>query len=125
MKNSVLDSLLQTCQQCSADERAQIVEDCAALEQAYKSAARTHEQSSVPTDLQDLDNHYLCFVKSHKNGHLYQVSGNENGVIDKGHLPVDEDVLGTKGTAIIRNLLAAKKGHPNAAFSLIALVPSN
>ena len=122
-KDSVLDSLIRSCQRCSADKRAQMVEDCAALERAYESAARAYEQSSVPADPQQLDNHYLCFVKSRKSGNLYRVSGSGNGAVDQGPLPADEDVLGARGIAIIKNILDAAEGRANAAFSLIALVP--
>ncbi|KAK7398741.1 ubiquitinyl hydrolase 1 [Neonectria punicea] len=125
-KESVLDKLLTTCRPLLPNERARAVETCEGLERAYTSTARSHEQSSVPRNLGDLGNHYLCLTKSRKTGHLYQVSASrKDGPVDMGPVHEHEDVLGPHGTAIVQNYLDAAKGDPNAVFSLIALVPTS
>ncbi|KPM41112.1 hypothetical protein AK830_g5412 [Neonectria ditissima] len=124
--DSIIDKLLATCRPLPPDERAKAIEACEGLEKAYKSAARLHDQSSVPGELEDLGNHYLCFAKSQKDGHLYQISSSRlSGPVDKGLVGEHDDVLGPEGTAVIQKFLDSGQSCPKAVFSLIALVPTS
>lgn len=70
-----------------------------------------------------VDYHYVCFVKSHKNGHLYELDGGRKGPVDLGHFAGD-DVLSEEGLAIIKEL--HKPIHPdlsNCRLCMFALVP--
>lgn len=79
--------------------------------------------STVPDNAEDeVDFHYVCFVKSHKNGHLYQMDGDRKGPIDRGSLLApEEDVLAEGGLSVIREFIRREKGG-NPQFSLLALV---
>ena len=79
--------------------------------------------STVPDNAEDeVDFHYVCFVKSHKNGHLYQMDGDRKGPIDRGPLLApQEDVLAEGGLSVIREFIRREKGG-NPQFSLLALV---
>lgn len=79
--------------------------------------------STVPDNAEDeVDFHYVCFVKSHKNGHLYLMDGDRKGPIDRGPLLApQEDVLAEGGLSVIREFIRREKGG-NPQFSLLALV---
>jgi ubiquitin carboxyl-terminal hydrolase L3 len=69
-----------------------------------------------------VDYHYICFVKSHSNGRLYQLDGDRKGPIDLGAVPSGEDVLSNKYLDVIRKMITNEDGNVN--FSLMALVPT-
>ena len=95
------------------------MENSKELEDAYVTVAT--RGSSIPSNVEELGNHYLCFVKSSKNGHLYQVSSTANGPANKGKILDDEDVLGPTGVGLVQKLLSSA-GEGSGHFSLIALV---
>ena len=66
----VLAKLLDACLPLNPADRALALEQNEALELAHKAAALQGD-SEVPASAEDeVDFHYVCFVKSHKNGHL-------------------------------------------------------
>jgi ubiquitin carboxyl-terminal hydrolase L3 len=78
--------------------------------------------SNVPDSAEDeVDFHYVCFVKSHKNGHLFQMDGDRKGPIDRGILSGPEDVLAEGGLSFVREFIERESGR-NPSFSLLALV---
>lgn len=79
--------------------------------------------TEAPANAQDeVDYHYICFIKSHENGHVYQLDGDRKQPIDLGPMAVDEDVLSDKCLDVIRSMIASEEGNMN--FSLMALVPA-
>lgn len=102
------------------DELARALEDSEELEKAYAAAA-TKGDTDAPVNAEDeVDYHYVAFVRSSKSGHLYQLDGDRKRPIDLGTLEADEDVLGSKCLDIIRNMVALENNNVN--FSLMALV---
>jgi ubiquitin carboxyl-terminal hydrolase L3 len=72
---STLDNLLKTCIPLDPKARALALEDSADLERAHTAAA-TQGDSAVPENAEDeVYFHYVCFVKSHKDGQLYEMDG--------------------------------------------------
>ena len=71
-----------------------------------------------------VDLHYVCFVKSEKSGHLFEMDGRRIGPLDRGDLAPDEDVLSPE--ALQKGVKAFLKREEQAGggdlrFSLIAL----
>ncbi len=120
---SSLAKLLALCLPLNPAERAQTIENDKDLESAYNAVA-TQGDSDVPANAEDeVDFHYVCFVKSHKTGHLYEMDGDRKGPVDRGMLGATEDVLGERALSIIRGFIARERGgNPN--FSLLGLAPA-
>lgn len=77
----------------------------------------------MPTNAEDeVDFHYVCFVKSNINGHLYELDGDRKGPKDRGRLELNEDVLSDGGRKAIREFIQREHGQ-NSNFSLLALAP--
>ena len=107
-------------------ERAKVLEDSEALESAYRTVALQGDSVAPENAEDEVDYHYVCFVKSSKNGHIYELDGDRKGPIDHGSAGPDDDsvdVLDHAGLTIIRSFLEREKGV-NIGFSLLALVYS-
>lgn len=117
--DSILDKLIKQVTPLKPLDRAQVVYDSEALEEAHMRHARRGD-TSAPNAEQTAAHHFLAFVKG-KDGHLWEMEGSSDGPIDRGLLKDDEDMLSE---------VALEKGvrrHLNAAngeldFSIIALV---
>ena len=76
----------------------------------------------MPENAEDeVDFHYVCFVKSSKTGHLYELDGDRKGPVDHGSLGVGEDILSGGALSIIQKFFGRENGQ-NVNFSLLALV---
>lgn len=120
---SDLDKLIQTAVPLKPVERAELLEETEALETAHQAAAATGD-SAPPAAGDNVDLHYVCFVKSEKNGHLWEMDGRRKGPLDRGALAADEDVLSQ--TALDKGVRAflkreAEAGGGELRFSLITL----
>ncbi|KAF8421235.1 hypothetical protein EV426DRAFT_633814 [Tirmania nivea] len=103
-------------------ERADLVESSDALGSAHQSAA-TEGSSEVPDAEADVNLHYICFVKSSKNNHLYELDGGRKGPLDRGVLGPADDVLSEKALAVVRRFIE-REGGENLNFSMVALASS-
>ncbi|TFK37307.1 ubiquitin C-terminal hydrolase L3 [Crucibulum laeve] len=118
---SLLSRILTKCIPLAPTERALALEDSEELEHAHHAAA-VQGDSVVPQSAEDdVDYHYVCFVKSHKNGHLYEMDGSSKGPIDRGALANDEDVLGEMAVSVVKEYLGREEDG-NVGFSLMVLV---
>ena len=123
---SDLDALIKKAVPLTPLERATLLEDTQALATAHAEAAATGD--TAPPDAEaDIDLHYVCFVKSEKTGHLFEMDGGRKGPLDRGELAADEDVLSEaaldKGPrAFLKREEAA--GGGDLRFSLIVLAES-
>jgi len=79
--------------------------------------------STVPDNAEEeVDFHFVCFVKSPKNGHIYELDGDRKGPVDRGPLLApDEDMLAEGGLDIVREFIQ-RENDVNFNFSLMALV---
>ena len=104
-------------------DRATLLEETDALESAHQAAAATGD-TAAPNAEDNVDLHYVCFVKSEKSGHLFEMDGRRKGPLDRGELGEDEDVLSP--AALDKGVRAFLKREEEAGggdlrFSLIAL----
>jgi ubiquitin carboxyl-terminal hydrolase L3 len=120
----LLTDLLQKCSPLGPAERGHLLESSEGLEAAYATAA-LQGNTAPPDDAEaDVDYHFICFVKSKKNGHLYELDGNSKGPTDKGPLlDADEDVLTGKALALVKEYINREEGG-DINFGLMALVKS-
>lgn len=120
-KNTDLAKLLADAIPLNPAQRARLVESNDALESAHQSAASAGA-TEAPDAEADVDLHYICFVKSSKNNHLYELDGRRKGPLDRGNLG-GEDVLSEKALQVVKGFIEREQGE-NLNFSLVALGPS-
>lgn len=72
-------------------DRADLLYESEALESAHQSAAGGGD-TSAPAAEDNVDLHYVCFVKSGDNN-LWELDGRRKGPLNRGKLSSDEDVL--------------------------------
>lgn len=106
-------------------ERADLLYNSEALESAHQSAA-SQGQSDAPDANDDVDLHFVCFVKDERN-RLWEMDGRRKGPLDRGQLGEGEDVLSEKALDLgprkfIQREIAISGGE--LRFSLITLAPS-
>lgn len=100
-----------------------MLEDDATLESIYRSVALQGD-SDVPESAEaEVDFHYVCFVKSHVDDHLYEMDGDRKGPVDRGALGTDEDVLSDAGLRVVKEFIRREDGK-NDNFSLLVLAPA-
>lgn len=100
-----------------------MLEDDAELESAYRMVALQGD-SEVPQNPEDeVDFHYVCFVRSHRDGHLYEMDGDRKGPVDRGSLAAEEDVLAERSLSVIRDFMKREDGL-NASLNLLVLAPA-
>ena len=97
------------------NERPAILEASQELERVYKLVA--HQGSSAaPEDPEDeVYYHYICLVRSHKSGKLYELDGDKSGPIDRGNCSED-----WTGKSVVQEYI--ERGEGNLNFNLMALV---
>lgn len=128
LKQSVHDStmarFLSACIPLGPKDRAKALQESDEIESAYRTAALQGD-SEVPASAEDeVDFHYVCFVKSTKNGHLYELDGDRKGPVDHGAIDLHhDDLLSGDGLRFIQNFISREKGA-NVNFSLLALAPA-
>lgn len=121
--SSTMAKVLTSCIPLEPSDRAKVIESSEEIESAYRTVALQGD-SDVPEDAEaEVDFHYVCFVKSSKSGHLYELDGDRKGPVDHGALESDADVLSDRGLGIIQKFIRREEGA-NVNFSLLALVPS-
>lgn len=122
--DSTLAEILQKAEPLTPKSRALSLEDSEDLEKAHAAAAQKGD-SAVPEDPEDeVDYHYICFVKSNKNGHLYQLDGDRKGPVDlEIPLAEGEDLMEKKVLDVLRGFIYGEDGD-NQNFSLMALAPN-
>lgn len=106
-------------------DRADLLYNSQALERAHQGAA-SQGQSNVPGAEDDIDLHYVCFIKDDRN-HLWELDGRRKGPLDRGVIGEDEDVLSEKALNLgVRMFLKreAEAGGGELRFSLISLAPN-
>lgn len=103
--------------------RVEAIEENRDLEAVYRSVA-TRGDSEVPTNPEDeVDFHYVCFVKSHSSSVFYELDGDRKGPMNKCSLGPEEDALADQCLTVVREYISRERGgNPN--FGLLALASS-
>ncbi|ODV63698.1 ubiquitin-specific protease YUH1 [Ascoidea rubescens DSM 1968] len=122
-KDSTIYNFFKEAKNLNVKERADLVQ---VLEKSYSSLAN-QGQTEAPEALDDVSLHFISFVKSFKNDHVYELDGRRNSPIDLGQSisPENTDVLLEKNIIdkiqyYMDNADEANKYN----FSMMALVPS-
>ncbi|KAK3691809.1 ubiquitinyl hydrolase 1 [Vermiconidia calcicola] len=124
--DSDLDTLIKNAVPLKPLQRAELLEETDALETAHQAAAATGD-TAAPNAEDNVDLHFVCFVKSQESGHLFELDGRRKGPLDRGALEADEDVL--SAAALEKGVRAFLKREEQAGggelrFSLIVLAES-
>ncbi|KAF1916655.1 hypothetical protein BDU57DRAFT_447317, partial [Ampelomyces quisqualis] len=119
-KDSILDRTQQKATLLSLEECALALEADVGLEQAYDAVARNGSTEAPENAENEVDYNYICFVKSEKNGHLYQLDGDRKQPLGLGPMAAGEDVLSDQCLDVIHSMIGREEG--NLSFSLMALV---
>ncbi|CAI6334890.1 unnamed protein product [Periconia digitata] len=118
-QDNALSKLLARSIPLPPEQRALALENDSALEEAYVAVA-TKGETQAPDAEHVMDYHYICFVQSHKTGHLFQLDGDRKQPIDLG--PLDErGLLSDSCLAVIRHLITEEEGA-QMGVNLMALV---
>ncbi|KAK4101367.1 ubiquitin carboxyl-terminal hydrolase, family 1 [Parathielavia hyrcaniae] len=118
---SPMANIIKDCSSRPPDERVLALEDSTELDDAYAKVA-LQGTSRVPDNAEDeVDFHYVCFVKSQNSGRLYELDGDRRGPVDRGLvLEPEEDVLAPRSVNVVQGYMEREQGNMN--FSLMALV---
>lgn len=93
------------------------------LEAAYNSVAVLGDTEAPGNPEDEIDFHYVCFVKSHLNDNLYLMDGDRSGPSVESILP-DADLLSTQGMEMIRRFIEKYKGGGNISLLALASAPT-
>jgi ubiquitin carboxyl-terminal hydrolase L3 len=97
------------------------LEECSKLEEAH-SAAALQGDSMPPMSAEDeVDFHYLCIVRSHDSGRLYELDGDKKGPIDLGPMADHDDLLSETALRVVRAYI--QREEDSVGFGLLALAP--
>jgi ubiquitin carboxyl-terminal hydrolase L3 len=121
---STLDQIKKDALPKTMEERAKVLEDSDAFENA--EAARLGDTTAPsPEAGHHLGHHFVAFVKG-KDGHLWELEGGRKGPLDRGALKEDEDVLSPAAVGMglggLMRIESEKGG--DLRFSAIALAES-
>jgi len=119
--DSLLAELLRTATPLLPTERAAALKNSEGIAQAYNSASA---RGSSPAE-DEVSGHYVCFVRSPKDGHIYELDGGKNGPVDHDKfLEGDRDML-SGGLKLVRDFVGNRMDPANPHFHLMALVPAD
>ncbi|KAJ7443943.1 ubiquitin C-terminal hydrolase L3 [Mycena galericulata] len=121
--DSLLASLLRAAIPLGPTERAAELKNSGGIARVYNTAALRgsspllHAEDEVP-------GHFVCFVRSPRNGHIYELDGGKNGPVDHDvFLDGDRDML-SGGLKLVRDFVQSRLDPANPHFHLMALVPA-
>ncbi|KAI9814348.1 MAG: ubiquitinyl hydrolase 1 [Phylliscum demangeonii] len=124
--SSSLADLLASAVPLRPQQRADLLYRSAALESAHQSAAAKGD-TAAPMAAEDVDLHYVCFVKSGHN-RLWELDGGRHGPLDRGELAAEDDVLSPAALELgVRAFLRREEaaGGQDLRFSLLVLAASD
>lgn len=103
----------------STSERKALLETSTDLEKIYSKAALRGNTAPPPAQ-DEVDLHYICFIKS-SDGSVYEMDGDANGPVKTDvTLGVGQDLLESSALECVRRCIARNEG--DISFSLLALV---
>jgi ubiquitin carboxyl-terminal hydrolase L3 len=124
--NSDLSALIADAIPLGPTARAKLLYDSPALEAAHSTAAQ-QGQTVAPGATDDIDLHYVCFVKSEKTNHLWELDGSRKGPLDRGLIGEGDDVLSEAALELgPRRFMKREEevGNGELRFSLVCLAPN-
>ncbi|KAL8365971.1 hypothetical protein RB595_004650 [Gaeumannomyces hyphopodioides] len=126
--DSVLSRLLARVRPLASEPRARALEADIGVAAAHAAAALAGDTEAPAADAK-VDHHYICFVRSPRDGRLYELDGDLMGPVDLGAHDDDGDgggdLLGEAALAVVRDFIRKGPGGENGSFSMLALAPSS
>ncbi|KAF7330050.1 Ubiquitin carboxyl-terminal hydrolase [Mycena kentingensis (nom. inval.)] len=118
---SHLATLLNAALPLHPPERAELLKSSASLGEIY-TAASTRGTSTILRAEDETPGHYLCFVPSPRNGHIYELDGGKNGPVDHDEwLGGDRDIL-SGGLKLVKEFIENRTDKENPHCHVMALV---
>ncbi len=112
--------LLEKCAPLSPADRATTLEDDEELAAEYKVVALQGDTQPPANAEDEVDFHYICFVKSHKDGNRYALDGSRKGPVNWGPVAGD-DMLSEECLRVVKEfILSVAK---DVGFNMLALAP--
>lgn len=124
LPGSTLEKLRADAIPLKRADRAQMLYDSQAFEDAHRSVATLGD--STPPSMEEshkLGQHFVAFVKA-DDGHLWELEGSRKGPLDRGLLRDGEDVLSPRALELgLKRVMNIEKaaGGSDLRFSCIAL----
>ncbi|KAM7206860.1 hypothetical protein V8F20_002566 [Naviculisporaceae sp. PSN 640] len=120
-EGSDLDKLVKEAVDLDPVQRAKLLETSESLARAHREAA-TRGDTTAPEATDDVDLHYVCFVKT-EDGTLWELDGRRKGPLKRGTLESSEDVLSPNALALGPLKFLEREGG-DLRFSCVALAGS-
>ncbi|KAJ7481827.1 ubiquitin C-terminal hydrolase L3 [Mycena latifolia] len=121
--DSLLAALLHAAIPLGPAERATALKKSDGIARVYNRAAQRGSSPLLHAE-DDVPGHYVCFVRSPKDGHIYELDGGKNGPVDHDKfLAGDRDML-SGGLKLVREFVGTRLDPANPHFHLMVLVPS-
>jgi len=117
-QGSTLDDLITKAVDLLPEERSRLIEKTHALASAHREAASVGD-TAAPDAQDDVDLHYVCFVKDNQGG-FWELDGRRKGPIKRGDLEENEDTLSTKALTLGPLKFLEREGG-DLRFSAVAL----
>ncbi|KAJ7121064.1 hypothetical protein C8R44DRAFT_671805 [Mycena epipterygia] len=122
-KDSLLAALLHAAVPLGPTERAAALKSSEGIAQVYNRAAQRGSSALLHAE-DEVPGHYVCFIRSPKDGHIYELDGGKNGPVDHdAFLEGDRDML-SGGLKLVREFVGSRMDPANPHFHLMALVSS-
>ncbi|XXG98382.1 hypothetical protein Hte_004705 [Hypoxylon texense] len=123
-QDTPLSRLIRAAVPLPPAERSALLEKTPELAAAHAEAA-SRGDTAAPDARDDVDLHYVCFVKANDadgsgNSTLWELDGRRKGPIARGRLAADEDVLSEKAL-LWGPLKFLERGGGDMRFSCVAL----
>lgn len=120
---SQFHKLLQDFKKQETRERVQTIECSDLIHKAHHKVVGQGQSATIAAD-EVVELHFVAFVKSERNQHLYELDGRRKGPIDHGRLSADEDLLSSKALSVVQQFVARASDTGDLNFSLCALGPA-
>lgn len=121
--DSDFSSLLRDLKSKGTPDRVKIIETSKLIDSAHQSVVEQGQSSVIEAD-ESVELHFVAFIKSETNQHLYELDGRRKGPIDHGLLSTEEDMLCSKALGVVKSFVAKASDAGDLNFSLCALGPS-
>lgn len=126
LPGSTYEKLRNDAMPLAKDERAQMLYDNMAFEEAHKSVAGLGDTLAPPVGSGEDTGYFMAYVKA--NGHLWELEGSREGPLTRGKLAEEEDVLSPRALELgLKRIikLDLDAGGQDLRFSCIALAPKS
>lgn len=123
LPDSDFAKLLKEIKTQETPDRVKTIEGSKLIDSAHQAVAVQGQSAVIEAD-ERVDLHFVAFIKSETNHHLYELDGSRKGPIDHGVLNDDEDMLSEKALNVVKQFVSRASDAGDLNFSLCALAPN-